>query len=76
MYEALRHKLDVYEYTPNQVKIAVTGYGSAKKDDVHLMVSKIITLEEKKYLDDEIDAIAVGITALASIPTQRKHRNF
>lgn len=58
--------LPIIECTPQQVKIAVTGYGKASKIDIERMVPKLISLPEKKRFDDELDAIAVGITALAS----------
>lgn len=57
--------LPVVEITPAQVKVAVAGNGSADKMAVALMVSRLITLKRKKRLDDELDAIAVGIAALA-----------
>lgn len=57
--------LPVIECTPVQVKLAVAGYGGADKKAVASMVPRLLTLKEKKRLDDEIDAIAIGITALA-----------
>lgn len=63
--EAARAGLPVHEYTPLQIKIAVTGYGRSDKKQVAHMVKKLITLPRKKRLDDEYDAIAVGITHLA-----------
>lgn len=56
----------VVEYSPKEVKLAVTGYGNAKKDAVIRMVERLITLPKQKRLDDEFDAIAIGITALSS----------
>lgn len=56
----------VVEYSPQQVKSAVTGHGGADKGAVARMVPKLIALPEKKRLDDELDAIAIGITALAT----------
>lgn len=56
--------LPVVEYSPQQVKSAVTGYGGADKAAVARMISKLLTLPPKKRLDDELDAIALGITAL------------
>ncbi len=50
------------EYTPAEIKIAVAGYGSADKASVAFMIKKLITLSPTKKLDDELDAIAVGIT--------------
>lgn len=57
--------LPVIECTPVQVKLAVAGYGGADKKAVARMVPRLLLLDKKKRLDDEIDAIAVGITALA-----------
>lgn len=57
--------LPVIECSPQEVKIAVTGYGGADKKAVAQMVSKLVVLPKKKRLDDEIDAIAVGIAGLA-----------
>lgn len=60
--------LPVLEFSPQQVKLAVTGYGNADKKAVMLMVPKLISLPEKKRLDDEFDAIALGIAALSTRP--------
>jgi crossover junction endodeoxyribonuclease RuvC len=67
IYESSQAGLGVYEYSPQSVKIATTSYGKASKHDVNTMVRRLISLSsESKKLDDEIDAIAVGITHLAS----------
>ncbi len=58
-------KLPVIECSPQQVKIAVTGHGGSDKKAVAMMVSRLLDLPRKKRRDDEIDAIAIGITALA-----------
>ena len=55
----------VKEYSPQQVKLAVTGYGAADKKAVMQMVPRLITLPSRARLDDELDAIALGIAALA-----------
>lgn len=66
MYEAGCAGMDVYEYTPLQVKVAVTGYGKAPKAQVMAMVPKLVRLAGKKISsDDEMDALAVGITFFA-----------
>lgn len=57
--------LPVIECSPQQVKLAVTGYGGADKADIANMVPRLLAMPEKKRLDDELDAIAIGITALA-----------
>jgi crossover junction endodeoxyribonuclease RuvC len=71
IYEAARAGLEVYEYSPQEIKIAVTGYGKADKKQVETMVRKLIKMPDfkKKRLDDELDAIAVGITHLATHPS-------
>ncbi len=58
-------KLSVVECSPQEVKIAVTGHGTADKKAIAAMIPKLLTLSTKKRLDDEFDAIAVGITVLA-----------
>lgn len=57
--------LPVIECSPQQVKLAVTGHGGADKRSVARMIPKLLPLPRKKRLDDELDAIAIGITALA-----------
>ncbi len=56
--------IPVVEYSPQQVKSAVTGHGGADKAAVARMIPRLLTLPEKKRVDDELDAIAIGITAL------------
>jgi crossover junction endodeoxyribonuclease RuvC len=56
----------VIEYSPQEVKLAVTGYGAADKTAVARMIPHLIILPPKKRLDDELDAIALGIAALSN----------
>ncbi len=65
VYESARKELAIFEYTPIQIKVAVTGYGRASKEDIYKMTAKLITLPNKKQIDDEVDAIAVGLTHFA-----------
>ncbi|HLP86890.1 MAG TPA: crossover junction endodeoxyribonuclease RuvC [Candidatus Paceibacterota bacterium] len=65
IYVASKYGLSVCEYTPPQIKIAVTGYGKATKEMIMSMVPKLIDMDAKINSDDEIDAIAVGLTCLA-----------
>jgi crossover junction endodeoxyribonuclease RuvC len=51
----------VGEYTPLQVKQAVTGYGAAEKRQVQLMVRTLLGLAEEPKPDDAADALAVAI---------------
>lgn len=69
--EAGRSNLESYEFNPNEVKVAVTGYGGSKKEAVMKMVKRLTAIH-KKALDDEYDAIAIGITTLATIKTKHQ----
>lgn len=55
----------VYEFGPQEIKVAVTGYGNSDKAAVFAMVTRLVPNAPKNVLDDEYDAIAVGITCLA-----------
>jgi crossover junction endodeoxyribonuclease RuvC len=56
-----RAGLPVYEYTPMQVKLAVTGYGRAQKQQVQQMVRVLLNLATPPKPDDAADALAVAI---------------
>ncbi|MEN9390383.1 MAG: crossover junction endodeoxyribonuclease RuvC, crossover junction endodeoxyribonuclease RuvC [Candidatus Parcubacteria bacterium] len=57
----------VHEYSPQAVKIAVTGSGTAPKEAVIRMVARLVQRGTKKRLDDEYDAIALGLAHTATI---------
>lgn len=59
------HQVPISEYSPGQVKLAVTGHGAADKAAIARMIPHLISLPQKKRLDDELDAIAVAIAGLA-----------
>jgi crossover junction endodeoxyribonuclease RuvC len=65
LYLAMIHGSRVMEFGPQEIKIAVTGYGKSDKSAVIMMVKRLLRGVPEKALDDEYDAIAVGITALA-----------
>lgn len=58
---ARMHNLDIFEYTPLQVKQAVTGYGRADKIQVQRMVKMILNEEKLPKLDDITDSMAMAI---------------
>lgn len=66
--------LVIHEYSPLEIKTAITGYGKAEKSQVEMMVRQLIDVPGGKRLDDEIDAIAVGLTGLATtrFPQEKK----
>lgn len=66
------HGIEIVEYSPQAVKIAVTGSGNADKTSVMRMVERLVILPPQKRHDDEYDAIALGIAHTA---TQRPIRN-
>ena len=54
--------MDPGEYTPNEIKLAVAGYGGAGKRQVQEMVRMLLTLDDIPRPDDAADALAVAIT--------------
>ncbi len=56
--------LEAFEYTPNEVKQAVAGYGSAEKRQVQEMVRALLGLPSIPKPDDAADALAIAITHL------------
>lgn len=58
---AVKNKLPVFEYTPLQVKQALTGYGRADKKQIQEMVRLTCKLKECPKPDDAADALAVAI---------------
>lgn len=62
-----RHKIPLSEYTPLQVKQAVTGYGKADKKQIQQMVKMILNLIAVPKPDDAADAVAIAICANNSL---------
>ncbi|HCS73195.1 MAG TPA: crossover junction endodeoxyribonuclease RuvC, partial [Clostridiales bacterium] len=56
-----RQGIDLFEYTPLQVKQAVVGYGRADKQQVQSMVKLLLHLNDIPRPDDAADALAVAI---------------
>jgi len=65
MVEAARRQIPVTEYSPNQVKDAVVGYGAATKEQVQRMVQTILGLAAPPRPADAADAAAVALCHLA-----------
>jgi crossover junction endodeoxyribonuclease RuvC len=72
---AARHDLEIREATPNEVKVATAGHGSASKEQVGRMVQAILGLSEVPAPDDAADALAIAICvanrerSISRIPT-------
>lgn len=54
--------LDIFNYTPLQIKSALTGYGKADKKQVQYMVVQILKLDKTPQPDDTADAVATALT--------------
>ena len=56
-----KFKIPIYEYTPMEVKMVLTGYGRADKKEVEQMVKYSLGVERLPKLDDTVDSIAIAI---------------
>lgn len=67
IYLSFKYGMSLSEYSPPQIKLAITGYGKATKDDIAIMVPKILKQPMRiGILDDEVDAIAIALTHSAN----------
>ena len=66
LYVTEEKGLPVAQYSPQEIKMAVSGYGKSSKADIAAMLTKLLTIPKKKMLDDEYDAIGVALTHLVS----------
>lgn len=62
---AARRGCPVVQYSPNEVKLAVAGYGGASKEQVQAMVKRLLGLAEEPRPADRADALALAITHLS-----------
>lgn len=58
---AKKQNIDIYEYTPLQIKSSVVGYGRAEKQQVIYMTKLLLKLDKEPKPDDTADALAVAI---------------
>ncbi|PYR99321.1 MAG: crossover junction endodeoxyribonuclease RuvC [Acidobacteria bacterium] len=72
MFAAAEANLPVFEYSPLEVKSAVTGYGRAEKNQVQQMVRALLKLEASPEPYDASDALAV---AICHVHTNRFHKS-
>ena len=63
--------MEVFDYTPLQIKQTITGYGRAEKQQVQMMVKSMLKLKNTIKPDDAADAVAVGLTHLIFNQTLR-----
>ena len=67
IYEAVKRGVEVKEYSPMQIKMAITSDGTSGKDRIYKMLHLLVALPKRKALDDEYDAIAAALTCSAEI---------
>ena len=70
---AERCGIPLYEYTPSQVKLAVTGYGKAEKRQVMDMTRRLLKLAAVPKPDDAADALAIAICHARSFTSRLPH---
>ncbi len=56
-----QNKVPVYEFTPLQVKMTITGYGRAEKKQVQKMIENLLEIKEPIKKDDAADALGVAL---------------
>lgn len=66
------HDCSLYEYSPLEIKKAVTGYGRADKNQVKMMVKTLLNIEDEKLETDASDALATAYCHLSSRIFQQK----
>ena len=62
-----QHNMELYEYTPLQIKQSITGYGRATKPQIQEMVRIILGLKNIQKPDDAADALAAAICCSMSL---------
>lgn len=72
MAEAIAAGCEVVEYSPNQVKQAITGVGGASKDQMERMVQTLLRISQPLRPVDAADAVAMALCHLAHAPMRRR----
>lgn len=62
LLSAGENKIPTFVYTPLQVKIALTGYGRADKNQIAQMVKLLLKIDKISIIDDTTDALAIALT--------------
>lgn len=68
-------RIPIQEFTPLQVKMAVTGAGRASKEEIQRMVVLLCNLKETPQPDDAADGLAIALTSLHHLPYQNMVKN-
>lgn len=70
-----QNEIPVFEYTPNQVKQAITGSGRADKKQMQEMIRKLLDLDEIPKPDDAADGLSIALCHI-NIMRESHHLNF
>ncbi len=73
---AQQRGIPIFEYTPLQVKTAVTGYGKAKKPQVMEMTRRLLKLPEVPKPDDTADALAIALTHIQAAGSELRQKMY
>ena len=73
LYAAEHCGIPLYEYTPSQVKLAVTGYGKAEKRQVMDMTKRLLKLKAVPRPDDAADALSLALCHARSATSRLPH---
>lgn len=76
LLSAKQNNLPIFEYTPLQVKTAVTGYGKAKKPQVMEMTRRLLKLPAVPKPDDTADALAIALTHIQAAGSELRQRMY
>lgn len=71
IYLAATSGIPYYEYTPLEIKMALTGYGKATKEQVQKMLKILLKLESLPKFDDATDALAAALTYASIMPVRQ-----
>jgi crossover junction endodeoxyribonuclease RuvC len=66
--------IPIFEYSPLEIKGAVTGYGRAEKNQVQVMVKNILNLDDLPKPNDAADALALAVCHIHTAATRHKMR--
>ena len=73
MLTAAKNNVPIYEFTPLQVKMIVTGYGWSEKTIIQKKIKKLLNLKEIPRPDDAADALGIAVCgALKDLPFSKK----
>lgn len=71
---AAKKKIPVYEFTPLQMKMAITGYGKAEKKQVQKMLQVLLDLEKLPKQDDAADALGIALCYILESEKKRRQK--